>query len=65
MRQRGVSSRTSRRKEARLEVPVRLPIRIGPVVHQRAVDEHAFGATINAERIAGPDHHVGVLARFE
>ena len=38
------SSGTSRRHQAGDEVAARLSGRVGPVVHQRAVDEHPLGA---------------------
>ena len=51
------------RWEAGGEVAVGLDRWVGAVVQQGAVDEDPFGFGVDAERIAGPDDDVGVLAR--
>ena len=48
---------------AELEIADRPPLGIVGVVHQRAVDPHALGPRVVAERIAVPQHHIRHLAR--
>ena len=60
-----LGSSTVGRNEAQLEVGAPLLRRIEPVEHHRAVDPHLLGARVDAERIARPEHDVGVLARLD
>src|ERR1700752_753461 len=63
---RSASLRTTlHRRLAQFQVGARAALRIVAVVDQRAVDETLVGVRIDAQRIAGPDHGVGILARLE
>ena len=53
------------RYEAKLEIGAPLLARIEAVEEQRAVDPDLLGARVDAERIARPEHDVGVLAGLE
>src|SRR6266404_9137765 len=49
------------------EFEIRAPLfsRVAAIEEQRAVDPNLFGFGVDAERIAGPKHHVRVLPDFD